>query len=58
MKIDKDIEKIIIFYHKYKEKFKILNNYIKWFYKKLVINLNINDLNILKNEIYGYVIYE
>lgn len=38
MKIDKDIEKISIFYDKYKEKFKILNNYIKWFCKKLIIN--------------------
>jgi len=38
MKIDNNIEKIIIFYEEYKNKFKILNNYIKWFYKKLIIN--------------------
>jgi hypothetical protein len=39
MKIENnEFENLIEFYEKYKDKFKILKNYIKWFYKKLIIN--------------------
>lgn len=38
MKIEIEFKELIEFYKKYNKKFKILNNYIKWFYKKLIIN--------------------